>query len=56
MRLETTNLLPDNKKALQKKARKLVPDIYSNYFDIFSKIKFNKLLKLKSAGNYLIYF
>ena len=48
--------MPDNKKALRKKARKLIPDIYSNYFDIFSKIEFNKLLKLKSASNYLIYF
>ena len=56
MRLKTTNLLPDNKKVLQKKVRKLIPDTYSNYFNIFSKIKSNKLPKLKDASNYLIYF
>ena len=33
-----------------------MPDAYSNYFNIFSKIKFNKLLKLKGASEYLIYF
>jgi len=33
-----------------------MPNIYRNYFNIFSKIKFNKFLKLKSAGNHLIYF
>ena len=56
MRLKITNFLPNNKKVLRKKVRKLIPDIYSNYSNIFSKVKFNKLLKLKGAGNYLIYF
>ena len=46
----------NNKKVLRKKARKLVPNIYSNYFNIFSKIEFNKFPKLKGAGNHLIYF
>ena len=52
MRLKITNFLPNNKEILQKKARKLIPDIYSNYFNIFSKVKFNKFLKLKGAGYY----
>ena len=33
-----------------------MPNIYRNYFDIFNKVESNKLLKLKGAGNYLIYF
>jgi len=47
--------LPNNKNALQKKARKLIPNIYCNYFNIFNKAELNKFLKLKGAGNYLIY-
>ena len=56
MQLKTTNLLPNDKKVLQKKAQKLIPDTYSNYLNIFSKMEFNKLPKLKGAGNHSIYF
>ena len=56
MRLKITDFLPNNKKVLRKKVQKIVPDIYSDYFNIFNKIEFNKFLKLRGAGNYLIYF
>ena len=55
MRIKAINFLPNNKNALQAKIRELIPNIYYNYLDIFSKTELNKLLKLKGAGNYLIY-
>jgi len=55
MRTELINFLPNNKSALQKKARKLILDIYCNYFNIFSKAELDKFPKLKKADNYLIY-
>jgi len=55
IRTELTKFLLNNKNALQKKVRKLVLDIYYNYFDIFNKAESDKLLKLKEAGNYSIY-
>jgi len=55
IRTESTDLLPDNKNALRKKIRKLILNIYCDYFNIFSKAELNKLLKLKGAGDHLIY-
>ena len=45
----------NNENTLQAKAWELVLNIYYNYFNIFSKTELDKLLKLKRAGNYLIY-
>ena len=55
IRTESTNFLPDNKNALRKKARKLILDTYRDYLNIFSKAESDKFLKLRGAGNYLIY-